>query len=1463
MKKARTILAIMLALVMVLSVLPASYADGARRLEKLDRRNATDERSMLTQGNRIQGLQDKTFKTLDQRLHSEKSIDPEAIVTAIVVFDDAPLSDVYTADEIRAKKADAMQNRLSDVHDTFFKALSFEAKRLYDYTALINGMSIQTAYKNLAEMEKMEGVKKVYVANEYNAPDVQKPTQANANIITGAYSMQNIGLYGDGMVVAVLDTGLNLNHEVFQDYGLLEDAPFTEEYVASVPTTVEGKYVSAKVPFSYDYYDFDDDVMDYNGHGSHVSGTITGLAIEEDDAIKFMGAAPMAQLVFMKIFADKSSGTNSGIYMAALEDCFLLGVDAINMSIGAPGGFVYDDELEGEFGNVYKKLDQAGIIVCISAGNEYSMAYNAGNFAGDGYVLAEYADYAEIASPSTYEGNVSVASMENLAYPSYAIEYNGEAFSYTDNCDDGEHGWLQNFAGEELELVWCGKGSPEEIPDEVAGKIALVVRGDLTFSEKNANVAAKGAIGMVLFNNQSGTIGMLIDPYYVPAISIQLTAGQTILAGLDVDNTFRVPDELLEVENPNAWLMSTFSSWGCTPNLELKPTISAPGGMIYSSVAGASDAYEVYSGTSMASPNACGSFLLLTQYLKETYPSLSKAQRAELAEDLVESTAMLPIDGDGYLYSPRKSGAGILDLEAAVTCPIYFVEPIVNLFDDPEKDGVYNIRYTAINLSDEEQVYDLQVIGLYDYVTQGYNTLTSDYLLDGNGITVEGPMEITVPANGIYDGKLKITLDDDAKAYFDKIFENGNYIEGYVYFENQNPAAASDTPIAAGLLGDANLDEKVTAADAAEILRAVVGLTELDSVAMFFADVNQDGDVTAADAAFILRAVVGLEVLPTYTPTAKIASADAHFTFFGFYGDWTQGPVLDKIWTNSPDYLMYFAAENVYYPQYAAAGYLPTDLFSPMEVNIKPHMTYGMNYYENYIYNLYLEYGLDPTQYGYYGGLYTYFATNPACTIIGDDEANALAWADVLNTFDNPLHNAISNENTDGEFLVDTFYSEPIQLRNARHLIMTVTDAITGEVYYVDDTEYLGKAYFDKDNGRWIPRGSFQWDGYVYNEESELYGEFVPNGTICLVTYEAMIDYPGAELNTEYQFQLLVDTESAVITGCDVADDSITVKFADNGSGMSFVDAYCYDGTVTMVEPEEEDEEPTAKLTSYDLGYAVGEDCSEFVIDRADIPEGVSYIFLESIDYATNIQTYMVNIDTGELSVSEYDYLTVEYAVDQILNHKDCLGSRLPVEAIVTEIYNDIIYVSSTEPIYGAPQGMAIKLADKEALEDVTIGDVYLFVGELDNYYGCPTLDNAEITYVEYINEYYDEGDMGDAIYYNLYIYNIMFSLYLDYPIAMFADVVDDPELYAGSLIYTDEDYETITVIGVTEIGDGTRTISVTDGTRCIDIVATSACEDVQVGDTLNYGYFIPVFDHGTPQLRVFMDDTIVFTPAE
>ncbi|MBR3130756.1 MAG: S8 family serine peptidase [Clostridia bacterium] len=1416
MKRARTILAVVLALVMVLSVLPASFADEAKLPEKTERLKKFDGQSEATKS-------DKNVKTLDTRLKKVDTLDPDTEVPVIVVFDEPALSDTFTAEEIRAKKAESVQNRLSGEHDTFFKSLSFEAKRVYDYTALVNGMSIVTAYKNIAQLEKMNGVKRVYVANSYNAPEVQTPDQLNANTITGADLMQNLEYKGEGMVVAILDTGLNLTHEAFQDYGLLTDPAFTEEYVASVETTVPGIYVSAKVPFAYDYYHGDDDVTDYRGHGSHVSGTIAGFALDPDGAIKFSGAAPAAQICFMKIFSDTTGGTNSSIYIAALEDAFLLGVDAINMSLGSPAGFVYDPYVEDEiYGNVYKKLDQAGVIMCCSAGNEYSLAYQSANLAGDGYVLADLADYGLVGTPSSYEGNVSVASMENLAYPSYAIEYNGVNYAFVDNCSDGEHGWLDTFAGKSFEIVDCGKANPDEIPEEVAGKVALVVRGDLSFSEKNANVAAAGAIGMILYNNQSGSIGMLIDPYYVPAISIQQAAGLEILAGLEADNTVTVPKDQVNVDNPNAWLMSSFSSWGCTPNLELKPTITAPGGMIYSAVNGESDAYEVYSGTSMASPNACGTFLLLSQYLKETQPSLSKAQRAELAEDLAESTATLPFDADDYLYSPRKSGSGLINAPDAISTPVYLVEPIVNLYDDPNKEGVFTIRYTLVNLTDSEQVYAADVIGLFDYVTSGYNTLTSDYLFDGEGITVEGDLNPVVPANGKFDGKITITLDDATKEKFDADFANGNFVEGYIAFYSDSEENTGITvPVNEGTLGDANLDGKVTAADAAEILRAIVGLTELSEEAQAMADVNEDGTVTAADASFILRAIVGLETLPAIIGEEEAEPSLVHLTFMGFYGDWTQAPVLDRTWTNDPNYLMYWAAMQVMYPQYIAAGYLPINLWDRFETNIAVHEMYG---------------GRSST-----GDLYTYFGTNPQTTLGNSDEIILDAWNDVMNNY-SPLHNAISNYTTDSYYVNDWMYTLPIQLRNARHLIMTVTDAQTGEVYFVDDTEYLGKVYFDTDTATWGARGSFYWDGINMNESSEGYGDYVPNGTICYVSYETMIDYPGAELNEEYGFYMIVDTESPVITGVEFAEEqveateegeeptakkTVTVSFDDNGSGVAFVDAYCYD----------------KELNTIDLGYAVGTDTAAFEIDLSLVPEGVDYIVLDAMDYATNWPDYNLNIKTGEVSMNKYDFMSVQFAADKIFNDKDALGSVVMVEGVVTEIYKDVVYIQSTNPYLDDPGfGLAVELADQEALADITIGDMWIFSGEMDNYYGCPTLKNAEALYIEYQNVYYAESnwDPGDSL------------LYIPYTYFTLTDIQNDPGRFTGECFFFDE----LTILGVTEIGDGTRTLSVTDGTSCIDIVATYGCEGAQAGNTVFVVGTI-VFDMGTPQIRPLCDESM------
>jgi lactocepin len=145
------------------------------------------------------------------------------------------------------------------------------------------------------------------------------------------------------MVVAVLDTGLDYTHSAFSVENFTADRAklgLTRDMVAaSLALTkansmtsgldVSKVYLNDKVPFSFDYADRDADVYSlHNNHGTHVSGVIVG----KDDVIT--GVAPNAQLVSMKIFSDIQDSAKASWILDALEDCVILNVDVINMSLG-------------------------------------------------------------------------------------------------------------------------------------------------------------------------------------------------------------------------------------------------------------------------------------------------------------------------------------------------------------------------------------------------------------------------------------------------------------------------------------------------------------------------------------------------------------------------------------------------------------------------------------------------------------------------------------------------------------------------------------------------------------------------------------------------------------------------------------------------------------------------------------------------------------------------------------------------------------------------------------------------------------------------------------------------------------------------------------------------------------------------------------------------------------------------
>ena len=319
---------------------------------------------------------------------------------------------------------------------------------------------------------------------------------------------------GSGMVVAVLDTGLDTDHAAFAvdpkspavvrgdiDEILSADTLQAQRLVRDLSSS--SVYLSGKVPYVFDYADHDTDVNHHGGsdHGTHVAGIVA--ANPADGSVT--GVAPQAQLMILKVFPDGSTGANSDDILAALEDCVTLGVDVVNLSLGSPAGFTYRSDLLSTM-EVYDRLAKAGIIVAAAAGNEYSAAYK--NLWGTDLSLTSNPDYGIVGSPSSYSQTLSVASADNVTVRSAYFEAAGRKITFTDTAttNNPEGGFIRVLGGKTLDYVVVpGNGEEADYANlNVKGKVVLVSRGVTTFAEKREMAHAKGAAACIVYNTEAG-----------------------------------------------------------------------------------------------------------------------------------------------------------------------------------------------------------------------------------------------------------------------------------------------------------------------------------------------------------------------------------------------------------------------------------------------------------------------------------------------------------------------------------------------------------------------------------------------------------------------------------------------------------------------------------------------------------------------------------------------------------------------------------------------------------------------------------------------------------------------------------------------------------------------------------------------------------------------------------------------
>ena len=771
--------------------------------------------------------------------------DPDEIVDILVELKDAPVS-VQLDRAASAKAVARVQNRLlsrqAAVQSRLTRTLRQEQVEYgYSYTALFNGFSVRTARKNLEAIRNTKGVTCAFVAGSYALPTTQ---QADTQALQVALASSRFT--GKGMTIAVLDTGLDTAHPAFANAPA--DAKFTKDYISGVlqaadlnaevlmpGVTADDVYLSAKIPFAFDYAGKDAQVAPGSKwdaenleHGTHVAGIAAGYAVDGEGAVTFSGVAPDAQVIPMKVFDDSGTGAATTTILAALEDAYRLGVDAVNLSLGSYGGFTVDED--ALINDVYNKLDDAGIMVITAAGNETSSSYM--NSYGTNAPLTGDPDNSVVAAPSVYPANLSIASVEGQeVYANYVL-LGDEKITYTDSQTsflglDSYVSLLKIYGDVSDDLaapydyvMVPGYGADSDYEGiNVTGKIAVVQRGGtdengepITFVTKIQNALWKNAIGILVYNNDTEhpddySIRMSTNYYQLPAAFISYNAAQKLAAKAGSGVGITPTAELTAEPNPSAGQMSTFTSIGATPDLRIKPELSAVGGNVYSSiptVEGKGD-YASMSGTSMASPYVAGASVLVKSYMAEHWTGSYDA--ASMTENLMMSTASPVVDPETKLpYSPRLQGSGLIDLSAATSSDVVLytdadqygdTKPVLNLGDDVAKNGSYDLTFHARNMGKDAARYDVSVIAMSPAVLEqdGKTYMSShDEALD---VTVSGDKTVTLAAGATGDVKVSVSLSQSQKAKLDAAYENGIYVEGFVVLTAKDGGADLSVPFLA------------------------------------------------------------------------------------------------------------------------------------------------------------------------------------------------------------------------------------------------------------------------------------------------------------------------------------------------------------------------------------------------------------------------------------------------------------------------------------------------------------------------------------------------------------------------------------------------------------------------------------------------------------------------------------------
>ena len=535
-----------------------------------------------------------------------------------------------------------------------------------------NGLAVELSVAEATQIATLPGVTTVRRERVEHVRTDAGPQWIGASQVWNGQVTGVAATKGDGVVVGVIDTGINPAHPSF---AATDGSGYTNVnsrgHFYGLCTTGEATCTSKLIGI-YDMTDEGSNGVDTVGHGSHVSGIVAGNMIT--DSLNGMttslsrnvsGVAPHANLIMYKACTLKNgTGTcNESDILAAINQAVADNVDVINYSIGGDAADAYQ-LLADTSSDVYAffQARAAGIVVAAAAGNEGPGPASLDEPGNAPWVIG----VANASHNRTFSNSLGGFSGAPSAPPTLV----GQGF--TSGYGPANIVYAGNYGN-----ALCGVGATQGTSPTGAsnpfpagtfhGEIVICDRGIYARVEKGYNVKAAGAGGYILANAQTDGESVISDDHYLPAVHLGFLEGEQLKNWVGTSGTHdgTISGVSAVLNDANGDILESDSSrgpYGFSGGI-LKPDVTAPGSNILSA-SGTTPGLALLSGTSMATPHVAGSAALVIAAHPSWTPAQVESALMGTASDTIRIDTVTPA-------TPLDAGSGRVRPDLAVKAGLY------------------------------------------------------------------------------------------------------------------------------------------------------------------------------------------------------------------------------------------------------------------------------------------------------------------------------------------------------------------------------------------------------------------------------------------------------------------------------------------------------------------------------------------------------------------------------------------------------------------------------------------------------------------------------------------------------------------------------------------------------------------------------------------------------------------------